>query len=224
VTLIFYLALKRRKNKPGSVNIGREEFSGIFINKNYNKIFAVSVLALLFYGIAEAVIYTWTPTFFRLDKNLSAQFAGYTLTIFWLAVTMGRILVSTILCRIKPYIMALCLSILSLISLVLMIFAGRGFIIILAIVLVGLGYSGIFPLIFSTSSLIYPKGKSILETFLFVATSLGAALAPYLTGIGLRLNAKYSASVAMIFMALVALLIIINIINYKIFVKNQNVC
>jgi MFS family permease len=88
----------------------------------------------------------------------------------------------------------------------------------------GLGFSGIFPLIFSTASLIYPKGKGILETILFVISSLGASLAPYLTGMTLQLNIKYSISIALIFMLLVALLLILNIINYRKFVKNQNVC
>lgn len=224
ITLIAYLILKRKNNSNKKINNEKAEFKGIFINKNYNKIFIVSVLTLFFYGITEAVIYTWSPTFFRIDKALTAQFASLTITIFWLAVTIGRILVGIVLCRIKPYIIAFWLSVISLLSLFFMIFISKGYIIFLTIFFAGLGYSGIFPLIFSTASLIYPKGKGILETILFVITSLGASLAPYLTGITLRLNIKYSVSIALIFMVLVSLLLILNIINYRKFVKNQNVC
>lgn len=224
LTLAAYLILKRKNNSNKKINNGKAEFKGIFINKNYNKIFIVSVLTLFFYGITEAVIYTWSPTFFRIDKALTAQFASLTITIFWLAVTIGRILVGIVLCRIKPYIIAFWLSIISLLSLFFMIFISKGYIIFLTIFFVGLGYSGIFPLIFSTASLIYPKGKGILETILFVITSLGASLAPYLTGTTLQLNIKYSVSIALMFMVLVSLLLILNIINYRKFVKNQNVC
>ncbi|MCL4385695.1 MAG: MFS transporter [Cyanobacteria bacterium] len=222
--LLAYILMKRKDNPSKKVNDEKVEFKGIFMNKNYNKIFIISILMLFFYGITEAVIYTWSPTFFRIDKALSAKLAGYTLMIFWFAVTLGRALVSTILCRIKPYIMALWLSVISLVSLFFMVIVSNGYFIFLTIFFVGLGYSGIFPLIFSTSSLIYPKDKGILETILFVITSLGASLAPYLTGMMLRLNAKYSISIALIFMALISFLLIINIINYKRFVRNQNVC
>jgi len=224
ITLITYLLIKRKSNSNNKINNVKTEFKGIFINKNYNKIFIVSVLTLFFYGITEAVIYTWSPTFFRMDKALTAQFASLTISIFWLAVTIGRILIGIVLCRIKPYIIAFWLTIISLLSLFFMIFISKGYIIFLAIFFVGLGYSGIFSLVFSTASLIYEKAKDILETILFVTTSLGASLAPYLTGLTLKLNIKYSVSIALVFMFLVSLLLILNIINYKKFVKNQNIC
>ncbi|MGZ5511410.1 MAG: MFS transporter, partial [Nitrososphaeraceae archaeon] len=113
LTLASYVILKR-KNKPNKkIDNEKYEFKEIFVNKNYNKIFIVSVLTLFFYGITEAVIYTWSPTFFRIDKALTAQCASLTITIFWLAVTIGRILIGVILCRIKPYIIAFWLSVIS---------------------------------------------------------------------------------------------------------------
>ena len=224
LTLVSYLILKRKNNPNKKINIERYEFKGIFINKNHNKIFIVSILTLFFYGITEAVIYTWSPTFFRIDRTLTAQSASLTVTIFWLAVTVGRIFVGIVLCRIKPYILAFWLTVISIIPLIFMIFISKGYIIFLTIFFVGLGYSGIFPLIFSNACLIYPKGKSILETILFVTTSLGASIAPYLTGLTLKLNIKYSMSIALIFMVLVSIFIILNMINYRKFVKNQNVC
>jgi FHS family glucose/mannose:H+ symporter-like MFS transporter len=222
--LASYIILKR-KNKPNKkIDNEKYAFKKIFVNKNYNKIFIVSVLTLFFYGITEAVIYTLSPTFFRIDKALTAQLASLTVTVFWLAVTIGRILVGIVVCRIKPYILASWLTILSLISLTLMIFTGKGYIIFLAVFFVGLGYSGIFPLIFSNACLIYTKGKGVLETILFVITSLGASIAPYLIGLTLKLNIKFSMSIALIFMVLVSIFILLNIINYRKFYKNQNVC
>lgn len=124
--------------------------------------------------------YTWSPTFFRIDKALSPVFAGLTLTVFWSAVSVGRIIISTILCKIKPYIMVIGISLLSLLSLFFMIFFSKGFLVFIAIGFVGLGYSGIFSLIFSIGSLIT--------------------------------------------LALIILLLVINMINYKKFIRNQNVC
>lgn len=224
LTLASYIILKRKNNPNKKTDNEKYVFKEIFVNKNYNKIFIVSVLTIFFYGISETVIFTWSPTFFRIDKALPAQLASLTVTVFWLAVTIGRILVSIILCRIKPYVLAFWLSALSLLSLLPFIFTGKGYMVFIAVFFVGLGYSGIFPLIFSNASLIYAKGKGILETILFVSIGLGSSIAPYLTGLTLKLNIKYSMAIALIFMILVSVLIVLNIINYRKFIKNQNVC
>ncbi len=222
--LITYIIMKRKNAGTKILKEKTSGFKGIFINKRYNIIFFVSVFSLFFYGITEAIIYTWSPTYFRMDGNLTVQLASLTVTVFWVAVTIGRILVGIILCRIKPFILAFWLSVLSLISLSLMIFLSEGYMILVAIFFVGLGYSGLFSLIFSTSCLIYERGKGILETILFVVTGLGASLAPFITGLTFQLNLKLSLSTSMIFMLLVSLLLVVNIINYRKFVKNQNVC
>jgi FHS family glucose/mannose:H+ symporter-like MFS transporter len=224
LTVFLYIVMKRNtKNNPEEY-IEKKGFKSIFINNNYNRIFIITSLILFFYGIAEAIIFTWSPTFFRIDKALSPVFAGLTLTIFWSAVSVGRIIISTVLCKLKPYIMVIGLSLLSLFSLFFMIFFSKGFMVFITIGLVGLGYSGIFSLIFSTGSLIYKKGKSLLETILFAVSAIGASLVPYLTGITSKLNIKFSMSIALIAMILIILLLLINIINYKRFVGNQNVC
>jgi len=222
--LVTYIIMKR---KSSSTKILKEEtsgFKGIFINKKYNIIFIVSALSLFFYGITEAIIFIWSPTYFRINNDITAQLSGLIVTVFLIAVTIGRILVGIILCRIKPYTLAFWLSVFSLISLSFMIFLSKSYMILVTIFFVGLGYSGLFSLIFSTSCLIYERGKSVLETILFVVTGLGASIAPFITGLTLQLNLKLSISTSVIFMLLVSVLLVVNIINYKKFVKNQNVC
>jgi MFS transporter, FHS family, glucose/mannose:H+ symporter len=224
LTIVLYIMMKRNtKNNPEEY-VKNKGFKSIFINNNYNRIFVITAFILFFYGIAEAIIYTWSPTFFRIDKVLNPVFASLTLTIFWSAVTIGRIIISTILCKIKPYIMVTGLSLLSLFSLFFMIFFSKGFVVLVAIGFVGLGYSGIFSLIFSTGSLIYKNGKNLLETVLFVISAIGGSLTPYLTGITSKLNIKFSMLLALITMVFIIVLLLINIINYKRFVGNQNVC
>ena len=224
LTLASYVVLKRKNKKEASAVEEKFKFKEVFAYKYQNRIFIISVLTLFFYGISETVIYTWSPTFFRLDRLMPPEFAGLTVTVFWLAVTIGRIFTGIILCRVKPYIYAGILSVMSLASLLFMILTDKVYLTFLAVFLVGLGYSGIFPLIFSNACLLYPKGRSMLETSLFVSTSLGAAIAPYLTGLMINMNIKYSISVSPVFMAAVLLLIILNIINYKKYIRNQNVC
>jgi MFS transporter, FHS family, glucose/mannose:H+ symporter len=224
LAIILYIIMKRNTKNNSEKYIEKKGFKSIFTNKNYNRIFIITALILLFYGIAEAIIYTWSPTFLRIDKVLSPVLASLTLTIFWSAVSVGRIIISTILCKIKPYTIVIGLSLLSLFSLFFMIFFSKGFVVLIAIGFVGLGYSGIFSLIFSTGSLIYKNGKNILETILFVISAIGGSLTPYLTGITSKLNIKFSMLLALISMVFIILLLLINMINYKRFVGNQNVC
>jgi MFS transporter, FHS family, glucose/mannose:H+ symporter len=222
--MLSYIIMKRKSSVKKTSWDENFHFKDIFTNKKHNLIFIISSLSLFFYGIAEAIIFSWSPSFFRIDKGLTAQLAGLSITILWIAIMVGRILVGIILCRIKPYILALLLSVLSIVSLFFMIFLSRGYMILVTIFFVGLGYSGIFSLVFSTSCLIYEQGRDILETILFVLTNLGASLAPFIVGAALQLNLKFSMSTAMIFMSLVLVLLIINIVNYKKFIRNQNVC
>lgn len=222
--MALYFLIKKRAGTNEAKPQKKQEFRNIFTNRNYNIIFIITVSILFLYGIAEAIIYTWSPSFFQINKIMNPVFSSFTLTIFWVGVGVGRIIISTILCRLKPYIMVIWLSFLSIISLFFMIFLSSGLMVLIAILFVGFGYSGIFSLIYSAGSLIYEKGKGVLETILFVITGLGAALTPYLTYSISRVSMTLSLSISLIMMCLIILLVLLNIYNYKKFVSNQNVC
>ncbi|MBM3699471.1 MAG: MFS transporter [Actinobacteria bacterium] len=67
-TLASYLVLKRKNKNEASEVEDKFNFKEVFAYKYQNRIFLISVLTLFFYGISETVIYTWSPTFFRLDR------------------------------------------------------------------------------------------------------------------------------------------------------------
>lgn len=223
IVIVLFVLLKR-KTASKRHSIEKINFKEIFILRGNNKIFLITVLALFFYGITEAIIYTWSPTFFRIDKLLNSQSAGLTLTIFWISICVGRIIISTILCRIKPNIMIFALTLVSIIALILVILVNSKYAIFIVIGLIGLGYSGIFSLLFSTGSIIYEKGRNLIETILFVVTGIGASITPWLTGLSSRYNNTFSIILAIIFMSIITILIIVHIFYYRLYFTNRKTC
>lgn len=224
VTLVLYLSFKR--GKP-SKKIEVEEkiiLKQIFFSKNNNFIFILVAAMLFFYGLTETIIFTFAPTFFRIEKLINPQIAGLSLSVFWIAISIGRIIISTLLCRLKVNLVALGLTLFSLAALLLIIYLNGTFAMLAAIFLTGLGYSGIFSLLFLNGSSIYEKGRAVLETILFVITSLGAALAPYLVKLATSIDLKIAIFLSLIFISLISIMLIIHIFYSKKYLDNKKTC
>jgi FHS family glucose/mannose:H+ symporter-like MFS transporter len=224
VTLVLYLSFKRGKL---SKKIEVEEkiiLKQIFFSKNNNFIFILIAVMLFFYGLTETIIFTFAPTFFRIEKLINPQIAGLSLSVFWIAISIGRIIISTLLCRLKVNLVALGLTLFSLAALLLIIYLNGTFAMLAAIFLTGLGYSGIFSLLFLNGSSIYEKGRAVLETILFVITSLGAALAPYLVKLATSIDLKIAIFLSLIFISLISIMLIIHIFYSKKYLDNKKTC
>ena len=171
---------------------------------------------LILYVVPEFVLSNWSPTFFRMESIIGVQSASYMLSIFWTAIIIGRILFSFIAGRIKSRYIMLVLALISMASTVLLIFSKSSQSIYLLIGLAGLGYSALFPLILSTGSTVYEKGRGTLATLMLLSSGIGLSLASYLTRTVSKYNMFLSMFMAVIFITMLLVLIIILIFYMKI--------
>jgi fucose permease len=211
---ILYLTMDRRHKQSVSASEQRLIFRGIFTNKNNNVIFILMSFCILFYVMAEFVIANWSPTFFRIKGMVDVQGAGYMLSIFWILIILGRFLVSFLAGRIKILYIMLMLTLISLVSTVFLILSRNSLTIYLFIGLAGLGYSGLYTMIFYSGSIIYRKGRGTLSTLMLLSSGIGQFIASWTT----KTVSKYNVSLSMytgVFFICTLLILIIVIIFYK---------
>jgi fucose permease len=217
--ILYIIFLGKKTENITTQNEAKLPLKEIFKDKNKNIIFILIFVAICFYCCSETIVATWAPTFFRLARNISVQSASIILNLFWLFIIFGRIISMIIAGKIKATIIIMVISVVAIIAMIISVFLYNKYLIFVLISIAGLGYSAIFPLLYSTGGTLYTKGKGILATFLFMATNIGTTVAPFITKLSSKINLPLSIYFSFILMSIVTIiLIIINII----FNKNLN--
>ena len=210
VNIILYIIISRRKKESAAVlEEAKLPIKEVFFDKLNNRIFLVICLAIIFYSCSETIISTWSPTFFILARKFTVASAGLALNLFWLFVIIGRLVMLVIAGRIKSTKIMLVLSILAIAATAAAVFTHNKSLIFVFISIAGLGCSMIFPLLISTGSTIYEKGRGVLATILFISGNLGLAVTPVITKFSSRISMVVSVSFSFILMIIVAVLVIL---------------
>lgn len=216
IILLLYLILTRKKDYPEvAEKKTRISLKETFNKKKNNIIFILIVFSLLVYSISETVISAWSPTFLRTERMFNVGTAGLAISLFWGAQIIGRIITSIFAGRIRTNLLLLILTITALLSLFFLVFLKNQSIIFIAIGIAGLGYSGIFPLLISTGTNVYDKGKGVLLTILVAFGALGISISPYITRVISKFSMILSMSISIIFMAVLMVIILIRFFNKK---------
>ena len=208
--IILYILISGRKKENNSViEEAKLPFKEIFFDKVNNRIFLIVCLAIIFYSCSETIVATWAPSFFILARNLAIAPASLALNLFWLFIIIGRLMAIIIAGRIKSTSIMMALSILAIIAMASAIFVYSRYLILVFISIAGLGYSMIFPLLVSTGSTIYEKGRGVLATLLFISGNLGITLAPFITKFTSKVSLVISISFSFILMMIVTIIVLI---------------
>ncbi len=141
------------------------------------------------------------------------------MTIFWTGVLIGRVLSNIFAGKIRSGYLMLIFSIISLGSLVFLFNATIPIIIFTSYFIGGLGFSGLFPLLISTGSSIYSKGSGTIMTILYVPSTVGFSVTPFLTRFISQNNLVLLVWLSFIFMSIVLLFLIAYIIFEKAFFR-----
>lgn len=213
--LTLYVFIKWRASRLIAEDSEKISFRQIFFDKRKNTIFVLGIVILFFYCISETVMATWSPTFLRAARQLDIKYAGLTVSIFWLGILVGRIIVSFFAGKRNSNKIMLFLSILAFFSLILFIVFRSTYATLATAALAGLGYSGIANMGVSSASTIYERGRGILATIIFAVNYVGISISPFLTRISSRFNMTFSIILAPIFMLLVFVVLIVKIAYEK---------
>ena len=163
--LLFTLRLPLQENTP--VSPGRSAAGG---KREVPPRFWVYAAFALVYGICETMNANWASVYLSTDLRASTRLATLALTVFWVAVTGGRILFAAVArwlpprwtFRLLPFLLALAFAVLAAIS------PRQADVALVAFGIAGLGCSALLPLVIS-----FAQGE---------LTTMGAAIAGGLIG------------------------------------------
>jgi len=203
-------ALNTDDNNENSVS-----FKNTFIDKKTNIVFILGCLMLFFYCISETIMSTWSPTFLRIVKLFEINNAGLSVSIFWIAILLGRIIVSFIVNKFKINYILLSLSIIALFSISILPLLNNTIALFASIFFAGLGCSGIITLGISRTSTVYEHNRGFLASIVFAAVNIGASTAPFIIKIISRYSYYYSMVVGALSMLITSIFIIVKIVYEK---------
>jgi len=216
INIILYVAMKGKIKEDAYVrNEAKLSLKEIFTDRTRNIIFIAIFLAIGFYCCSETIVATWAPTFFRLTRGLGVESGSILLNLFWLFIIFGRIISMIIAGRIKATKILMFISILAIAAMSIVVFLYNRNAIFALIALAGLGYSAMFPLLYSTGSMLYKKGKGMVITILFIATNIGTTIAPFITKFISKTNLTLSISFSFILMVIVTIMIVLITFLFK---------
>ena len=214
INIILFIILRRKIDNISPIQ-KTVSLKIVFANKKTNLYLFLTVIILFFYATAEAIVSIWSPTFFRILKHFDVRSAGLMLTILWIGVLSGRLLIGFLSYKIKTGYILVILALLSIISLIFLVYSDIKFINYLAIFFAGFGFSGIVPLLLSSASSFFPKGKEIIMTILFLMPTAGYMSAPYLTRYISQRSMFFSIAITIFFMGAVLVLVTIRMCYRK---------
>ncbi len=202
LSLISYLWVNRNKH-PGPLEEKRSmSLRESFRYRDKNIYMAFTVILMLLYVMSEVTIFSWAPTFFRIEKFFDIYSAGLIVSVFWLGILAGRLMISFLSYKIKAGTLLVWLSLISILGLIVAIFSHRQIINFIGAGLIGLGFSGIPPLLISTAGKISGAGKDLSLTILFVVGIASGSIIPFIIRGIADYSLFFSIAVSLIFMVI----------------------
>ncbi len=165
--------------------------------------------------MSMVTVFSWSPTFFRIDKLFDLYSASLIVSLFWIGILLGRLAVSLLSYKYKSGSLLIGLSIISIFGLALLIFSSTRIINFIGAVVAGLGFSGIIPLMVSSTGLIFNSEKDIALTILFVLQFFSGGMAPFL----IRFLASHSLFISMLITIIFMVIFFVLAIIRKYYIK-----
>ncbi len=146
-----------------------------------NKYILMMVLAIFVYVGAEVSMSSGIPILLKEEFGIEGFSLWLSWALFFLPILIGRFLGAAILTKIKPIKFLFVTVILSILGVLLLLF-GNTIIAYVGIIMIGLGFANIFPLVFSITVDKFPERANELSG-LMVTAIVGGAFIPPLMGL-----------------------------------------
>jgi fucose permease len=136
---------------------------------------------LFFYVGSENAFSGWMVTYLTTAVSFSESGAQNMLSTLWLMVIVGRIVSGKVSRSVSPATLTFFMSLGALLAMLLFIGTSSPYAIGLSIVMVGLMFSGIYPLTMANANSII-KGSATSSAIVIAGGGLGSTILPYVTG------------------------------------------
>lgn len=142
----------------------------------------VLVLAMVFYIGAEVTLSDWQSDYLEKGLHASRVLASGIPSLFWLGMTVGRVICSILANQISPRRMLIALGALASLSIAVIPFCHSISIAVCSIALTGFFMSGGFAMVLTYASERYTSHNGPVFTFMMAGVGLGNTVFPTLAG------------------------------------------
>jgi MFS family permease len=163
-------------------------------------------LFLFFESALEGIISNWSTTFLQ-HNNINATDALYALSIYIGSLTFTRLVLSSMLRRIKPFHVLLASLCIVYMGIFLLLLSHTWISFIASFVLLGIGTAGGFPIILGYVGELYKNLRGTAFGFVFFVAVIGNSIMNYGTGIVAEKSGIEKYPLVLLFMAIFLLLI-----------------
>lgn len=141
----------------------------------------LAAIAVL-YAFAEGTFSSWAVIYVGETRQLGASTAAWSLSVFWGALVVGRLLISALLVRVKASIIWASLPPLMIGAFLFLPHVDTVPAALAAFAFAGLACSGFFPLTIATASARFPKVVSWVASMMTAALMLGVGVGSFMIG------------------------------------------
>jgi fucose permease len=179
ITVVSVSSLNVEEKKDGGTGTASLSSSLALLK---NKYILMMVLAIFLYVGAEVCMSSGIPLYLESEFGINITEFGLLGTgLFFTTLMIGRFLGGTILNWMSPKKFFITTSIIS-VTAILGLFTGNSTIAVISVILLGLGFANIFPLVFSITVDSMPEKTNELSG-LMVTAIVGGAIVPPIMGI-----------------------------------------
>ena len=133
--------------------------------------------SIVLYILAEFSITYWLPVYMKETLGKDALFAGMTVSVFWIAVLIGRIIAGIAIQHIRPRLYILVIGFLGILALLALRSLTSDTPVLIASFLAGLFCAGLFPSIFTLGTDMSESLKRTFPTLMMLSAATGSFLA-----------------------------------------------
>lgn len=146
-------------------------------------LFVGLLIALLLYIAAESAASMWLITYLEEEHGVAAGSAHWALTGLWIGITLGRMICGYLTKRIDPFRVLVFLTVASGLTLLVAPLTGSKTAAFIMYPLLGLFFSGIYPILIGYAAWFPPDLNSAVFTVFLAGGAAGGAILPYLVGL-----------------------------------------
>lgn len=155
----------------------------------WSVIVGFGVVAVL-YAVAEGTFSNWASIFLHEARGVAEPVAALALSGFWGALTVGRLVFSALVARIKAEIIWLSLPVGMVVTFLVLPFADGAAVGIALFVLAGFFCSAFFPLTVAIATKWFPGREALVSSMLIAALMIGVGVGSFVLGT-LRASASF---------------------------------
>ena len=141
----------------------------------------------------EMTVGGWSATFLIEEINIGAQRAVLLLSLFWFSMVFARLVLGSLLKYISAAVVFRFSIVIAFTGSMMMVLSASASIAVAGLMLVGLGFAAVFPIVFAFVGDLYSRLSGTAFSVVLVMALTGGMLFPYITGIiansfGLRIS------------------------------------